>query len=539
MPAPNEGFMDFSFPLAGLDVTAGYFRQPTRQVAEGVYARTCPVGANVRSHEPATDRRRGGARCGLSRYINAIPGSTAGQIQELAIVVGAGYTPPGGGGQSSQSGRVVTLVAVIGGRVYVADAGGTSWTAATNGSSRTDYLASTGVIRSAVVNQVLYLSDGTQMRTYTPSTNTVGDVVASDGRIPSNSAQTIYPTILTNWRGRLCLSGLSTEPQNIFISKLGDPTNFNYSPTSTTSTQAVAGNLSTFGLVGDVVTGLAPFNDDVLVVFGDSSVWQLKGDPMQGGAPQRFSDGVGAAFGAAWCKDPFGTMYFFSNRCGIYAMAPGKQPIRMSQPIDPLLADINTGSNIIRMAWVEAEQALRVFVTPSSGAATTTHYTWEMRTGAWWTDTFANTDHNPTCLTTFDGNLPSDRVTLLGSWDGYVRAIDRDAEKDDGSAIASEVWIGPVQSDSMDEWMLYDLQADLGEDSGAMTWSVHTGRTAEAAVSSEAKATGTWAGGRNNLATIRRAGKAVYVVLSSSARWSVERIRGRVSGLGRVRQRQR
>lgn len=538
MPFPDEQFIDLSFPSAGLDVTGSFNRQPSRQVAEGVFARTTPVGTNVRAHEPGTDRRRGGARCGLSRYINAIPGSTAGQIQELAVVVGAGYTPPGGTSQSSLSGRVVTLVAVIGGRVYVADAGGTSWTAATNGSSKTDYLASTGVVRSTVINQVLYLTDGTQMRTYTPSTNSVGDVVASDGRIPSNTAQTIFPTLMTNWRGRLVLSGLSTEPQNLFISKLGTPTNFNYSPSSTTPTQAVAGNLSTFGLIGDVVTGVAPFNDDVLVVFGDSSVWQLKGDPMQGGQPQRFSDGVGCAFGAAWCKDPFGTMYFFSNRCGVYAMAPGKQPIRMSQPIDPLLASINTGTNVIRMAWIDREQSLRIFVTPSSGAAAATHFTWEMRTGAWWKDTFATNAHNPTCLATFDGNSADDRVTLIGSWDGYVRAIDMDATDDDGTAIASEVWIGPVQSDSMDDWMLYDLQADMGESSGNVSFGVHVGRTAEAAISNTAVTTGTWSASRNNLSPIRRSGKAVYVRVSGTPRWAMERLRGRVSGLGRVRQRQ-
>lgn len=538
MPTPNETFQDFNFPVAGLDVTSGYYRQPARQVADGVYARTCPVGTNVRSHEPSTDRRRGGSRCGLSRYVNAIPGSTAGQIQELAIVVGSGYSPPGGTSQSSQSGRVVTLVAVIGGRVYVCDAGGTSWTAATNGTSKTDYLASTGVIRSTVINQVLYLTDGTQMRTYTPSTNTVGDVVASNGAIPSNSAQTIFPTLTCNWRGRWVLSGLSTEPQNIFISKLGTPTDFNYLPATTTVTQAVAGNVSTFGLVGDYVTGLAPFNDDVLVIFGDSSVWQFKGDPMQGGSPQRFADGVGAAFGAAWCKDPYGTMYFFSNRCGIYAMAPGKQPIRMSQPIDPLLASINTGSNVIRMAWIDREQALRIFVTPASAAAAATHFTWEMRTGAWWKDTFANNDHNPTCLCTFDGNLPADRVTLIGSWDGYVRSIDLDAETDDGYGIASEVWIGPIQAESMDDWMLYDLRSDFGTSSGDVAYAVHAGRTAEAAISSTARSSGTMTAGHNQLRPVRVSEKAIYVKLSSSERWSMERMWGRVSGLGRVRQRQ-
>ena len=533
----KEALAPLDFPLAGLDVSQRFGRQPQRQVLDGVYARTTSVGVNVRAYDPTTGRLRGSSRPGLSRYVNAIPSGTAGQIQFLGIIVGAGYSPPGGTSQTSQSGRVVTLVTVIGGRVYICDAGGTSWTAATNGSSRTDYLNSTGVVRGTVAFGVMYLFDGSNIRTYTPSTNTVGDFVASNGYVPSNTAGTSFPKLCCTWRGRLVLSGLTSDAQNVFMSEQGDADDFNYSPSSTTPSQAVAGNVSLLGYIGDSVTGLAPFNDDVLVVFGDSSIWQIKGDPMQGGQAQRYTDGIGCVYGEAWCKDSYGTMYFMSNRGNIYAMAPNQQPIRISQSIDPLLETINTGTNVIRMAWVDREQALRVFVTPASAAAATTHYTWEQRTQSWWKDTFANNNFNPVTLTTFDGNTADDRVTIIGSWDGYVRAIDMAATDDDNTDIESSVVLGPITSETFDEMTIRDVQAILGESSDPVTYNVYVGNTPEEALSSTSVESGTFGAGRNPTTSIRRTGYSVHVKLSSTGQWSMEQLMMLVATRGKARRR--
>lgn len=532
----SKATIDLSFPLGGIDVSQGFERQPVRQMASGGYARTTPSGINVRSFEPSTGRNRGGSRAGLSRYVNAIPGGSAGLIQDLNVVVGTGYNPPGGSSQTSQSGRVVSLVAVIGGTVYVCDAGGSSWTAAANDSGYTQQLNPSGVIRSAVNNQKLYYADGLRWAYYDPSLNQLRTWGASTGELPEDSSGN-KPRLITTWRGRTVLSGLPGDPQNWFMSAVGDPTDFNYAPDSSSPTQAVAGNNSTLGLVGDVVTGLVPYTDDLLVYLCDSSVWQLSGDPMAGGSFDRVSDVLGGAFGNAWAKGPGGEIFFFTNRGSVALLLPGRQLTEISGPIERHLRDVNTGTHQIRMLWDSRQQALHVFVTATAAAASATHYCFEPRTGAWWMDQFASNAMNPLACCVFDGNESGDRAPLIGSWDGYVRAIDVDAGTDDGHPIASSVMIGPIMADEPDDVMLQELWAVLGSESGDVTCTLHAGQTVEEAIASPASGSVTFSAGRSTQQPVRRSGKAIFVKVSSTARWQLEKIIALTKPLGMARMR--
>lgn len=530
---PSESFQDLSFPLAGVDVSQGFGRQPNRPTEAG-YARTTAVGVNVRAYDPVTNRARGASRPGLARYINARVNGTN-LIQELGCLTSTQGTSV----QTSQSGRVVTLVAVSQGVVYSAPAGATAWTAANLGSGVSSAaFNTTGVVQSAANNQLLYMVDGTNARYYDPSTNTVYAWTATAGSFPVDSAGR-KPRLICTWRGRTVLSGIQDDPQNIFWSAVSDPTDFDYSPASQSPTQAIAANLAPFGLLGLPVTSLIPFNDDVLCVGCDSEIHLMRGDPYAGGQVDRISDGIGMAWGMPWCKDPYGAAYFFSNRTGIFMLVPGQLPQCISQPIKNLLLSVNSGTHTVRMIWDDRFEGLHVFITKTSAAAATTHYFFEKRTGAWWQDEFGNNNHNPLCCVTFDGNLPDDRVALIGSWDGYVRYLDPDATKDDGTNIASEVILGPMTTKDLDELLAKEMQAVLGETSGDVTYAVYVGLTSEAALSADPVVTGTWSAGRNFSNMIRRAGHALYVKITATNPWAFENLRIRLAAQGKVRRRGR
>jgi hypothetical protein len=302
-------------------------------------------------------------------------------------------------------------------------------------------------------------------------------------------------------------------------------------------------------MIGDVVTAMIPYTDDVLVMGGDHTIWQFSGDPMGGGQIDLVSDSTGMAWGVPWCKAPDGTLFFVSNRTGIYAWTPGGgAPTRVSQPIEALLLPTNTGSNTIRLIWNDRFQGLHVFITPTGSVSAAGHFFWEaprqqmgqyVSPGAWWQDVFANNYHNPLCCTVFDGNNPGDRVPLVGSWDGYVRAIDPTATTDDGTSVASAVVLGPLVTANLDELLVKDLQAVLGETSGTVSYAVYTGATAELALSSSPIATGTWGAGRNLSNHVRRAAHALWVKITASTPWAMEAVRVRLSGLGKVRRRGR
>jgi hypothetical protein len=535
-----ESFADLPFPKKGIDLFTRFGMQR--------YG-TTPIGQNVRAFEPTTNRSRGGQRPGLVKYLANQPAGIVWVPQDLTVMVGT-YQPPGGLVQNSQSGRVVTLVTVVQGNVIVANAGDTDWTPAFNASGENPPLNFTGLMFSTANNQKLWFADGINYCYYDPNVNTVfpwlvgtyqpgdtgGVAGTAMGALPVDDLGNT-PRLIETWRGRIVLSGLINDPQNWFMSAVGDPTNFDYGPLSTTPAQAIAGNNAPQGLIGDVVTAIIPYTDDVCVFGGDHTIYMMRGDPMAGGQIDLVSDAIGIAWGRAWTKDPIGNIYFVSNKTGIYTLVPGQAPQRISQQIEQLLSSIDTGANSIRLIWNDRFQGLHVFITPTDAPATCTHLFYETRTGAWWTDQFANNNHNPLCCCTFDGNTPGDRVALIGSWDGYVRAISATAPDDDGTAIQSAVVVGPLLTKDLDDVLVKDLQAILGAASGQVNYAVYVGQTAEIALASAPVVSGVWGPGRNFSTFVRRSGHAIYVKITASSPWSMETIRARIAGLGKVRRR--
>ncbi len=519
---------DLHYPKAGIDISRPAQKQPWRQGPPGVDGAPTRIYTsaeiiNCRGYDPATLRFRGGSRTGIKHYI-PLPVVAGWIVQHLNTVVGV---EAGVAVQTSLLGRVVTGIAVSQGNVYWFEPGQTTApTAATNSSATTPALNVTGVMQSAPNNQKLYIVDGVHYRIFTPITNVVTTWTATSGTLPVDGSGNTA-RLITTWRGRTVLSGLIEDSQNWFMSAVSDPLNYNYSPASQTPTQAVAGNNSRLGFIGDIITGLIAYNDDLMLFGGNTSLYMMRGDPMLGGEIVPITTAIGVAFGQAFTQDPRGNVYFMSNTGAIYVMAPRGKPERLSTPIDKLLQDINTGTHAVRLEWNERGKGCHVFVTPLTAATlNTTHFFWE-NTNSWAKDRFANKNHNPLASCTIDGNTPDDRVVLIGSWDGFINAFSPDATTDCGTAIESEVWIGPILTKNFDEVKLYSIQAILGESSGTIQYEIHYGRTAEVALNSSAvsRGTGTLSLSRNLSKLTKIGGHALYIRLTSTDRWAMEAIR--------------
>lgn len=533
----GDRFIDLHFPKAGLNVVCPFQKQPAPQIQTDPvdYARTSRDGRNVRGWNGPENRVRGGSRAGLTKYVSPAVGGISGWIVQLLDVIVT--INPSAALQLSQSGRVVLLVAVSQGNVYVLTPGATTWTSTLNSTGDTPPLNFTGLVYSAANLQKLWFADGVNYCYYDPQSNTVLTWTASQGTLPVDGDGNA-PRLICTWRGRTVLSGLLKDPQNWFMSAVSDPTNWNYNPAAgLIPTQAVAGNNAPMGLIGDVVMSMCPYNDDNLIFFGAHSIYLMRGDPAAGGQIDLVTDAIGGVFGVCWARDPQGNVYFFSNRCGVYRYVPGQQPQRISMAIDPILTQIDTGLNGIRLLWDDRYQGLHVFVTPLIAAGATEHYFYEARTNAWWADVFASSQFDPLTCVTFDGNNTGDRLPLIGSWDGYVRAIDPAATTDDGNAIPSYVVIGPLVTNNFDELLLKDVKALLGTASGDVACDVYVGESAEEALSLPSRATLVFNAGQNYALPVRASGQALYLKLSSTNRWAMEAVRIRLANQGKVRSR--
>lgn len=527
-----EDTLDLHFPFAGLDVSSAFGKQPNRPAVHGKYARTSASARNVRAFD-TQNRARGGSRPGLVKFIANRPGGTQYITQHLNVLVTTEASPV----QPSQSGRRVILIPVSAGNVYTCDAGGTAWHSPTNSTGETPPLNATGLMYSAANNQLLFFADGTNWVYYDPVADAVKTWVFTDGSYVVDSDGNT-PRLICTWRGRTVLSGILLDPSLIIMSKISDPFNFQFNPTLPVPPDAAwSGHVGPQGLTGDVITALIPYTDDILIIGMDSSLALFRGDPNYGGSVDNVTTTIGIAWGKAWCMDPKGVVYFFSNRTGVFAFVPGNQPVRISQAIDSLLLDVDTGSYGITMQWNDRFQQLHVWITLLTQPMATTHYVWESRANAWWLDDFVDANMNPVCCVTFDGNLAADRVALIGAWDGYIRSISSDAEDDDGEIIDSTVTIGPFLSQYGDEVMLKEVQAIMGDNSGDVAYSIQVDQTAETALTASPVATGSWTAGRNYSDQVRRAGYAGYITISSAAAWAMESIRLIIDPLGAVRRR--
>jgi hypothetical protein len=382
----------------------------------------------------------------------------------------------------------------------------------------------------------MFIVDGSVYRYYESATDSIQTWTADFGDMPLDDFGAPGRLICT-WRGRTVIAGLPRDPHNWFMSAVDDPWDWDYSPTTESETQAVSGNISPAGLLGGTINCIIPFNDDLLIFGLDHEIWQMTGDPMSGGRFDLVSDLIGIAWGKPFAKDPFGRVYFFSTECGVYMMAPGNQPVYISQQIQKRLDETNLGTHLVRMVWDTRMRGLHVFISPIDKRQPATHWFYEERTQAWQADVFGDVDYNPVAVHAFDGDDPNDRTILLGGRDGHVRALSLSAEDDDGTEIESYVWIGPIMIREHYEAFVKSLQAILGEESGDVDYAVHVGETAQRAFESDAFDTGTWDASRNPVTPLNAAGHAVYVKLSSTNRWAMETIQACLRNTGRVRAR--
>lgn len=522
----TDGMISAHFPAGGIDLSEPHSKQPAREVLPGLYARTTPRAVNVACYETGKDRLRGGSRPGLARLSHRIADYLIQQIDQIIT--------DDDDMQTHNSGRLVNRIAIVEGNLYSIRPGETEWLIATDNASATPPVNETGVMQSAANIQNLYFADGVNWTYYNPRDNTMNDWEADEGTLPVDEENN-KPRLICTWRGRTVLSGLLLDGQSVFVSATDNPHDWDYAPTPFIPSQAFALSTGEQGVVGDKVTGLCPYNDDVLIIFCSNSILMLNGDPMYGGKKSFITDKIGAAWGKAWCRDPIGNVFFMSNDMKVYVMSPGSGPKEVSQPVKQLLQDVNTGEMNIIAGYDQRSQAIHFFITPLAEPGPSRHLTLELRTMAWSELVFKNHNHDPLCCCEFEGNTADDRGLFFGSWDGYVRRFDPAADDDDGTVIESEVAIGPFLTPTTDEVMISEIQGILAEESGSVDYDILTGRTAEGALESEPVATGTFRAGRDLTDPIRQAAHAMYVLMRSTSKWAMEQVRIVIGTRGRTR----
>lgn len=400
-----------------------------------------------------------------------------------------------------------------------------------HGLSPGDLVTITGVVGNEAANGTWTIANIT-LNTFELVGSGGGGTYVSGGTVTRVSGSRC--SLIAVWGGRIILSGLETDPNNIFMSAVGDPFDWEYSPAVQTVQQAVAGNITSgYGKNADIVTALIPYTDDVMLIGGTHSIRKFLGNPAEGGINVSVTDITGIAYGRAWCQSPEGVIYFFGSRGGVYKIDPENGiPNRLTAlTIDERLADIDLSTTVVTLEWDDRSMSVRVYLTPTDGSGTI-NYVWDVRNEAWWPFAYANDNHNPMSVRLLSGDRADDRRLLEYGQDGYVRMLDQDATSDDGEPIESFVYLGPLSN-----MMLVELQATLGENSGNVSWSFCTASSLERALEVNPRFAGRFLAGRNGSQWPRGFIEQGYLKLSATGPWAMEQLTAGVEQVNETMQR--
>lgn len=376
--------------------------------------------------------------------------------------------------------------------------------------------------------------------------NTVKDWSANltAGALPAGTDDTTLGCrFMVLYRGRVVMSGLREEPQNWFMSKAGDPFDWDYAPAETSPTQAVAGNASNAGELGDACTALAPHQDDILIIGGANSLWMMRGDPAAGGQIDNISRQVGITGPEAWTWDAGSVLWFFGNN-GLYRLQPGgAAPELVSKgKLDKTFAELDTSSKTVRLVYDREWQGVHIFITPvNQPDSHEDHWFFDERTGGFWRDQYP-VNFGPTAVHLFAADDPDQRGVILGGFDGYLRIFNSSTNDDDGAAIESYVRFPLVHpAMPMGQFQLSDMQLTTDNRSNGVQLDIYRGKTPqEAAEATTAAFTKTLAAGRNLPIRKRLRGNAIQMRLhhnTAAKTWAYEAGTMIIGGVGRQRAR--
>ena len=454
---------------------------------------TTRFAMNFRPFCAKTGLRRLSRRAGMTQFA-----SLTGRVQNLNhVFTGHAVT------ESDTKGREMHIAGVSGGVIRKIASNG----AVTASAGQT--LSSTApVVFSTSYGEYLFYVDGTRIVRWNPATNTSQDLVAHLGIVGAPTGVRLIAT----WRGRLVV----VSETNWFMSAVNDPLDWDYGPVPATATQAVAGNTAPAGQVPDVVTTIIPLSDDKLLFGCDHSLYVMRGDPAAGGRIDLFEGDVGMSFGAPWCRDSLGGIYFYGSRGGVFYMNPGTFAIsRISEGVESRLRDVPGETTLVRLAYNDREQGVHVFFSGVATGSGNTHLFYDVRTRTWWLDSIGPGAMDVVSPHTVDGDGATDRLLLMGDSSGSVLIWNPDVETDNGNYFPWVCWFGPISYDNGRHGIIDEVEAVFGEQNCRCNWDFHTGETAEQAYASQSRVAGIWQGRDRFIDRYRLSGNYLFLKISN------------------------
>jgi hypothetical protein len=373
-------------------------------------------------------------------------------------------------------------------------------------------------------------------KVFTASTNTLTRLIGTDAGSP---APTTCPLVCL-YRDRLVFAGAEDAPHVAYASRISAPTDYSYGDSSDDPARAwYLGASSQEGTVGHPITALIPVSDDLLVFGCSDKIMILRGDVTYQGQMDVVSHNYGilGPRARAWCYGPAGEV-FAIGKTGLFMMPPTMNAvIPMSDEVLPReLKNIDTNSNTVLMNYDLEAGGIHIFVTPNAGGQTPEHWFFTYSNGKGFWPVTLPTNHEAFSIY---GPDPVNGTTIWGSRNGYLRNYNPTSETDEGTAIDSYIYYGPIRTSGNDyrDGFITEVFGVLASGSGDVTWELYVADACEGAVdATTAFDTATWSGDGLTFKSRPRARAGAFTVKvkkgSDTRAWSLDRLNAVVMPAG-------
>lgn len=325
-----------------------------------------------------------------------------------------------------------------------------------------------------------------------------------------------------------------------YMSRQGDPGDYDYGADPEDPARAIAGNASDAGQPADPIVAMASAGLDHLVLFAENSIWTMRGDPGFGGTLYNVSRTVGCVASKGWCYGE-GTDIFFLSKDGLYYLPSANSTPEALSPekLPRELRGVDRDNNFVTLAYDPDDGGVLIFVVPQTGTRGR-HWWFDVDTKSFWPIDLANNSHQPIDAVTFGGSPTRVRRVVLACFDGYLR--EWTGATDDGTTITSCLILGPydLSPDDDSEGLIAELVSMLDVDSGAVSIKVYVGNDSEsvslAAINDDTPLFSvSVSGGRSFTIRPRLRGIAMCLRLDSTSQWAFEGCFAKVASLGKRR----
>lgn len=328
--------------------------------------------------------------------------------------------------------------------------------------------------------------------------------------------------------------------RNWYMSRQGDPGDYDYGADPEDPARAIAGNASDAGQPADPIVAMAGVGYDYLIFFAESAIWVMRGDPGYGGRLYNLSRTLGCVSQKAWCYGQNVDIFFLSKEGLCHLPSGASEPEQLSPERMPReMKRIDRDNYYISLAYDPLDRGVLVFATPRD-ATRGNHWWFDLDTTSFWPVRFGSNSQQPLHALTFGGAPTRSRRVVLACFDGYIR--EWFGQNDDGTPIQSSLVLGPYELATQDDAdaVLTELVTMISPINGTVTVKVYAGSDSEtvsqAAMDDTPPSFSTTVGsGRSFTMRPRIRGVALCLRLDSTDQWAMDGITGRASDAGRRR----